>query len=957
MTSLPTGTVTFLFTDIEGSTRLWEKYSDGMKSAVARHEEIIRTAIEAHGGYVFKTVGDAFCAAFGTAPDALEATLEAQRALSGEEWGETGPLKVRASLHTGAAEERGGDYFGPPVNRVARLLSAGHGGQVILSQPTYDLVRDDLPESTSLSDMGEHRLKDLARPEHVFQLVAPELPADFAPLKTLDTRPNNLPAQPTPLIGREKEAEAVSELLLRDDVRLVTLTGPGGTGKTRLGLQVAADMIEVFEDGVFFVSLDPITDVGLVASTIAHTLGVQESGGQPILESLKNYLQGKEILLLLDNFEQVTSAAPLISDLLATCPKMKVLVTSREVLHLQGEREYQVSPLSLPDLESLPSVEVLTQYESVELFIERALAVKADFAVTNENAPAVAEICHRLDGLPLAIELAAARIKLLTPKAILTRLSSRMKLLTGGARDLPARQQTIQNTIAWSYDLLDDEEKKLFRRLSVFVGGCTLEAVEEICNAADDLEVDILDSVASLVDKSLLKQEEVEDEARFVMLETVREYGLERLAESEEKEALRRNHSNFYLAMAKEVEPELHRHNQVMWMDQLEVEHDNLRAVLEWSLESGEVENALRLSCDLWWFWFIRGYFSEGLDWMERALSLDKGISKSVRARALTWGGCMAWWVGDLERMGEMLRESLALSRQLGDKVGLGWSLNFSARFDQAKMNYDRAVELGEESLKLFQEVRDKFGTGWSYILLGDVARSQGDNERAVKMFEGGLIPLRELGDKNGIAWLVQNIGDVRRQSGDYDLGAELIEESIVLFQELGDKFGTAGALRNLGVAISFQGNYSRAVELLEESISLLRGLGDRRVVYSLAQLGRVVRYQGDFRRTTELLRESLTLGWELGDTWTIAFCLENFASLAGAQEQLEQGSRLFGAAEALREVLSIPIPLSDRDEHDRSLAAVRASLGEEAFAAAWAEGRKMSMEEAIDYALKVDDA
>src|SRR5829696_6514211 len=423
MTALPTGTVTFLFTDIEGSTKLWERNPEGMRVALTRHDAILRESIERHGGYVFKTVGDAFCAAFPTALDALESALAAQRALSSEEWGEAlGSLRVRTALHTGATEERDGDYFGPPVNRVARLLSAGHGGQVLLSLPTQELVRDQLPAGTSLMDLGERRLKDLFRPERIFQLTAPSLPSEFPPLRTLESHPNNLPLQSTPLVGREREVREVAERVRSEEVRLLTLTGPGGTGKTRLGLQAAADVLEEFSDGVFFVALATITEPELVASTIARALGVKESGEQSLMESLKNYLKDKHLLLVLDNFEQVLEGAPLVGELLGACPNLKVLATSRIPLKLYGEQEYPVPPLSLPDPRVMPPLEVLTHYEAVKLFVERARAAKADFEVTNENASAVAEICARLDGLPLAIELAAARTRVLPPQKMLERL-------------------------------------------------------------------------------------------------------------------------------------------------------------------------------------------------------------------------------------------------------------------------------------------------------------------------------------------------------------------------------------------------------------------------------------------------------------------------------------------------------------------------------------------------------
>src|SRR5688572_14628259 len=665
MAAPPTGTVTFLFTDIEGSTKLWEKSPRGMQVVLIRHDAVLWEAIEGHGGFVFKTVGDAFCAAFPTALGALEAALATQRGLFSEVWGaEIGTLKARMALHTGAAHERDGDYFGPPVNRVARLLSAGHGGQVLLSSSTQELVRDHLPATTHLRYLGEKPLKDRSRPERIFQLTAPALPSEFPPLKTLESHTNNLPLQATPLIGREREVEAVCGLLRSPETRLLTLVGPGGTGKTRVGLQVAAELVDDFEDGVFFAPIAAITDPALVAPTLARILGLSE-GAQPPEELLEGYLRDRKTLLLLDNLEQVPESAPVVDGLLSSAANLKILATSRTPLGLYGEHEFPVPPLSLPDPDSLPLLENLTEYEAIRLFVERARAVRPDFSLTEENGPAVVEICERLDGLPLAIELAAARIKLLPPQVLLDRLGNRLKLLTGGARNLPERQRTLRNAIEWSYGLLDEGEKLLFGRLGVFSGGATLEAIEAVCDARGDLPTDVFDGASSLLDKSLLRQEEgAVGEPRFVMLETIHEFANVMLEESGEVEAVRRAHAEYFLALAEEAEPMLWGAEDAAWLDRLEREHDNMRAALSWAIEHEETTLALRVSGALRWFWYMEGYYGEGRRWLEAALGKDWGAAAEARARALEGVGWLASSQGDLDRAQAAANEGLMLSTE-----------------------------------------------------------------------------------------------------------------------------------------------------------------------------------------------------------------------------------------------------------------------------------------------------
>ena len=840
MSRLPTGTVTFLFTDIEGSTRLWETHPDAMRSALVRHDALLRGCIEDREGYVFKTVGDAFCAAFSTAHQALEAALAAQVALAAEAWKGKMPLLVRMALHTGATEERSGDYFGPPLNRVARLIGAGHGGQVLISSAARELVQDALPPNTSLLDLNLHRLKDLERPEQVFQLLHPALPADFPPLRSLNNAdlPNNLPVQVTSFIGREKQIEDVKALMHKS--RLVTLTGPGGAGKSRLSLQVAADLLDQYEDGAWLVELAPFSDPALVPQAVAGALGVREEPGKPLAQTLAEWLKAKHLVLVLDNCEHVLEdAAHLVDALLHFCPKVQVLASSREALGIRGESAYRVPSLSLPDPKQPQTSQSLSRCEAILLFTERAAAMKADFAVTDHNAPTLASVCHRLDGIPLAIELAAARIRSMTVEELEKRLADRFRLLTGGSRTALPRQQTLQALIDWSYDLLDESQKVLLARLSVFAGGWTLESAEKICGNAEveaggvqEWEVqewEVLDLLTALVDKSLVIAEEQPDgTTRYRLLETVRQYARDRLMDHSGGEALRERHRDYFLAFVEQAQSNVARPQHATWLNRLDAEYDNLRAALDWCLDRREgADLAMRMAGALAVFWGMRGRASEGRRFLSAALALPGADAPTaVRAEALGRAGGLAQMQADYAGGRACYNESLAIRRALGDSREIAYVLGMRGWLARLEGDNAGAHTDHDEALALCRAVGDQAGEGWSLIVLGSVATNEGDYKTADRLFSQGIALWRAAGGKTGLAYALAHQGRLACQQGDFGAARACLAECGALCRESSDRLISTYVLEYAGNLAKVQDAPRRAARLYAAMEALREKIG-----------------------------------------------------------------------------------------------------------------------------------
>jgi predicted ATPase/class 3 adenylate cyclase len=812
--NLPTGTVTFLFTDIEGSTHLIQILGDRYTDVIAQHHRLLRTAIQDAQGQVVDTQGDAVFAAFPRARDALLAAIAVQRAVLAHPWPDGIGPKVRIGLHTGEPVTGETGYVGMDVHRAARIAAAGHGGQILVSDGTQGLVGKDLPDGVSLRDLGEHRLKDLAHPHRLFQVVTAALLGDFPPLRSLDAHPHNLPIQLTSFIGRAREKAEVKRLL--STTRFLTLTGSGGAGKTRLTLQVAAQLLEGFQDGVWLVELAALTDPSLVPKAVASALGVPEQPGRVLIETLVGSLRGKSVLLILDNCEHLVAAcAHLTTALLLACPNLRILATSREALGVTGETTWRVPSLSVPDPQRLPPLDQFVQYEAVRLFIERAMANKPQFAVTSSNAPAVAQVCYRLDGIPLAIELAAARVKVLAVEQIAARLHDRFRLLTGGSRTALPRQQTLRAAMDWSYDLLAPKERAVLRRLSVFAGGCVLEAAEAICAGKRIKQHEILDLLAKLVDKSLVNTETLGGEVRYRMPETIRQYAQDRLLASGEADEVRTRHRAWYLGLAERAEPRLHGPEETMWLDRLEAEHDNLRAALGWSsTEAEDAETWLRLVAALYRFWDSHTHWTEGGKWLETALAGSHHIKSTVRVKALYGEGLLVSRQGDYARAMALHEESLVLARELEDRTGIAMALLGRGVVTMHQGNLDAATALYEESLESFRNLEDKWLTAITLSMMGWVTRQKGDYMKAVAWCEESLAMFRTVGTKRWIAFALRLTGHAVRLQGDLERATGLYRESLALFKEVGDKYIATECIEGLALVASAQGCSERAARL-----------------------------------------------------------------------------------------------------------------------------------------------
>ena len=812
MADLPTGIITYLFTDVEGSTALWQKHASEMRDVMARHDSLLISAFEANGGAVVRPrgEGDSIFAVFLRATDAVRAACAAQKLLLRETWPADIAINVRMAMHTGESDLREHDYYGNTVNRCARLRGIAHGGQILISETTSQLIRDDLPGEITLRELGSHRLKDLQRPEQVFQVVHPDLPADFPALKSLDAHANNLPVQLTSFIGREREIDEVSALL--STARLVTLAGTGGSGKTRLAQEIGASVIEDYPGGVWFIGLASLSDPKMLRPHVADTFSVGE-------DALYGFLQGKSILLIIDNCEHLLAGAASLVQWLLSCPGVTVIATSREALKLAGERTYQVPPLPIPE----DNADLINPagYPAVELFVERAAEADPAFQLTAANAASIGQIVRRIDGIPLAIELAASRVKMLQPAEIASRLEECFKLLSGGPVDALPHHQTLERCIDWSYDLLEPEQQTLFRQLSLFRGGFTLAACGAVSGTGDEFEV--LESLGQLVDKSLVRSIPAGEETRYYLLEPLRQYAAARFTSGEEAETGGR-HARFFQDLAETAAPELRGPSQLEWLARLETEHDNLRAAMAWGLDYGDTDLAQRIAAALAWFWLIRRHVAEAVEWHDRVLAATGGSTKA-RASVLVESAFVGLMVhlDDPESCLARIREGLVLFVELGDEQGVMTARAYEAMMQWWQRDLASATRNFAELQAAAQSDGNEWGDAFCGMPLGSAAWIVGDLAPAKEHNSRNLELFRRVGDLTMMAWTLLPLANIALASDELDEATALYDECLHMMGDLGDRHGVGAVLLGLGMTAHFRGEPEKAQSLLTEAQTNLR--------------------------------------------------------------------------------------------------------------------------------------
>jgi predicted ATPase/class 3 adenylate cyclase len=896
MQNLPTGTVTFLFTDIEGSTRLWQEKSEAMSVAHARHDAILRAAIEANHGHIFQIVGDSFTAAFRNAIDGLSTVLSAQRSLRAEAWNETGTINVRMGLHTGTAEILPDNKYDgyATIASAHRVMSAAHGGQTLLTQTTYDLLKLDLPEDVALFDMGEHRLKDLRAPLRLYQVIVPDLPQNFPAIKSLETQPNHLPAQLTSFIGREKEIKAADALLA--NTRMLTFVGPGGTGKTRLSLQLAEEQLTEFKDGTWFIELAPIMDSAYVISVVASTFGLCEVQDAPLLNLIVDYLRGKQLLLLLDNCEHLVDACAQLADqLLHACPRLKIIASSREALGISGETTYRV-----------PS---LVDEESIHLFVERATKAEPRFHLTEDNAAFVTQICRRLDGIPLAIELAAARVKLFTPQQIAERLDNRFKLLTGGSRTALPRQQTLRALIDWSYQTLNETEQRALRRLAVFSGGWTFEAAEVVTG-----ESEAFDGLAGLVNKSLVNVDDQDGASRYHFLETIRQYAMDKLVEIGEATQTHNRHLDFMLEFAGENKPS--RYGILLdWPNRLDGEYDNLRAALEWAVIN-DIEKAIRLTLQLGWYWSARDNISEALFWYRTILQKSETLPSHTAERAVIY--------------------SL-----------LGWTSMFVGQHRDGLAAAENAISLAKKSNDLKTVIFACATRTMASVFLDDFATAQS------AVLEGETLA-REKNLKEELALILHTHAQMIFFTTRDSIKAKMyLDEALSISAEVGYREESVFSTFGQGWLAGNLGDIETARAKFNEGADIARKMGNRRMVYTnRSELAHALRENGLLDDAYEIYKEVIP-GWqELGHRAALAHELECIAYILTRKEEPEHAVELLSAAQSIRHLIEMPRTKFEDMEYAKELSTLKGMLGEEEFLTQWINGETLSMDRAIELAL-----